>query len=339
MSSSKQDFYAGTLLNQTVDFENALALFFYTHNHLLMGPLKKIMAAIEQLIKLNEDNPSFDRALFVIFSQLSDDFPNITNVSKLQQSQDFLATISFLKFFCELILSPDSKIAIKYPQRVQTQFSTSIPSLALITSSIFYQKPKEAMQILTKQIRVSKLFAEQHRGALSINCEHPYTKHFGIIAHADLSKTGDFFKEEHYSAQLEYTPNSDSFVNAWLSSRSLPVISGTSGSAEILLTRIPAIVDLTNTEQEILLLANAVSTIAHGHHSFFENMLVGHLFGFSLNDTEYYKDFYLQCIPTCLHSSAQFQEFLAQNPCCNILQTLVATSEEQPSLTALSATN
>ena len=111
------------------------------------------------------------------------------------------------------------------------------------------------------------------------------------------------------SARFLYRPDESSFVANWLRDRHLPVIAGSSGSTEMLFSRVMPLVELTNEDIQMLVFAQACSMLANGHHSLFEALLVADHFGLKLSNKETLLEFYLQCVPEKIRTDQSFIEF------------------------------
>jgi hypothetical protein len=92
---------------------------------------------------------------------------------------------------------------------------------------------------------------------------------FGIVS--DAYRPDEF--SHYFDFPIEpaggfYIPNEDSYVALWLRRHYCPVISGASGSTELLISRIFPLIDgLTLEDKKMIIFAQACNMIANGHHS------------------------------------------------------------------------
>jgi len=161
-------------------------------------------------------------------------------------------------------------------------------------------------------LRCPYLFSENNRGVIILaDSDNQSTKDCGIVSSDFVpEKLRNYFLTPIESARFTYSPDLGSFIANWLAERSLPVIAGTSGSTEVMLSRVLHLVNFSTEEIKTLLLAQTASMIAMGHHSFFECMLVADRFGYKLKNTDTMLDFYLQCIPNSIQNHPDFQHFI-----------------------------
>jgi hypothetical protein len=203
-------------------------------------------------------------------------------------------------------------------------------SLANICKLSLFANPVEGQQKIHDHLRWKKLFSDKNRGVvLSDDTDKKFTHDFGIVnAEYTPQKLKDYFTFPVYSARFTYSPNLTGFVATWLTERYLPIIAGTSGSTEQMMSRVLPLVDLTHEEIKILLLAQTASMIAMGHHSFFECMLVTKRFGFLLHDPDKMIDLYLQCIPDTIRKNSAFQDFLKSSEGSVLLKNMAYSNDE-----------
>ena len=241
-------------------------------------------------LPLDKQRPfDFSRKLFAIFSQVNSSYPEHSSLEQLKINFNLQPSDFFIKLVADELLSTKEplKVDVVLAQGASCRF------FAAATGNRSPYNPS----------RCPELFAKKNRGVVSISAdfeggfEEETTRTIGIVANEFAPKElHNYFAEPVYSARFYYQPNEASVVARWLHERHLPVISGSSGSTEILFSRVLPLVDLSLEETKILIFAQACSMIANGHHSFFEAMLVAYHFGHTIADKDTLQEFYLQFI-------------------------------------------
>ncbi len=261
--------------------------------------------ALQQFIQNKTKNYSLERHLFNVFSQVSiypgqDSFKNMINNFHLPAA-DYL-----IKLIAEEFLGP--------LESLQEQ------KCGFFESKTGRRSPYQAS-------RNPSLFNEINRGVVPVseNKDGEDEAEFSTCAIGIVSekyRTHDldgYFAKPIYPAGLNYWPNEDSFVAKWLRDKHCPVIAGSSGSTEMLISRVfPIIPQLTKEEKQTIVFAQACNMVAHGHHSFFESMLVADTVVFNLSPQKTLKEHYLQCIPNWIKDSQLFQNFLLSEPIASL---------------------
>lgn len=293
----------GNLVNVTL-FESSLALFMVEHPEFYRDIYFKLIDAIKLFIETNRNDIKAERCLAYIFCDINGNFPGCDSYEGLKNNFSLLAADCFIKKAADAFLNykNDDAITVKY-------HSTSLSDLAIRK---LFTEPKSGMENLSNHLRCFNLFNEKNRGVVvHEDNEHVSSRDFGIVAPQHVpGNMQDYFYKPIESAKFTYTPDLGSYVSDWLTERYLPVIAGTSGSTEMMLSRVLPLVSLTAQEIKMILLAQTSSMIGMGHHSFFECMLVADRFGYKLKETYHFLDFYLQSIPEEVQQHPDFQDYL-----------------------------
>jgi len=299
-------------------FESYLAKFVLEHPKFYQEPYIKILPIILSRLKDLETketfkaflgNTSLDRRLYSIFSLLNSSYSNYDSIEKLVDNFYLPAADYFLKLIADYILVPFASYNKK---------ALPIASPAAASAQQRFFSPRSPYN----PSRNSLLFTEENRGVMNASLERglseshtpplpEFTKDLGIVSGTFKPITlRNYFPQEIQPAGLGYKPKEDSFVAMWLRERGCPVISGASGSTEMLCSKIFSLVELTQEEKKTIIFAQACNMIANGHHSLFETLIVAIDFGFPVDIKETLLDFYLQCLPEAMRTDSEFTAFL-----------------------------
>ncbi|KTD21033.1 hypothetical protein [Legionella londiniensis] len=283
-------------------FESYLAKFFLENSHYFEDLFKKIFPAIDTLLDSNKENQSFKRRFFLCESQVFSEHKSAGDYSKIKTSKSLIIYDTFLKFFCETVLKNNEDYYL--PLLKSSNVKQSLPF------TLFGQSPK-TVDSLEKYIREDIIFKPSERGAVETEDGDDFvSSKLGILLPEDTPFELRNYFDEHFCAQMSYRANEKSHVAKWLRNHFLPIISGTSGSAETVFSQLSKVVKLSQEEAARLFLALTASTVALGHHSFFEVMLVADKVGLKLEEKPTLLEFYLQCIPEDIQQSLEFQKFI-----------------------------
>ena len=289
-------------------FESWLSLFMLEHPEFYKDIYCKLLDAIENFINTNRKSKHVEFCLKNIFSDLNDKWPGCDSFANLKKHFSLLAADTCIKFCAEAFFCFKQNDSLV----IQTSASSTLTNLCM--QSLF-SKPLQGQKKLSKHLRCDDLFSEKNRGVIiSDETDKKFSHDFGIVSLEHTpAKFQHYFSFPVHSARFTYSPNLSGYVATWLTERCLPIISGASGSTEVMMSRLLPLVDLSHEETKILLLAQTASMIAMGHHSFFECMLVADRFGYKLGDPDKMSDLYLQCIPKTILLSEAFQDFLTSD--------------------------
>ncbi len=285
-------------------FESYLAKYFIEHPEPFQSLISKILKAIEQVIISNSENDLFNRMLFSVFSTVSEEYPDIKDMNTLKQSTSLAVFDTFCKYFTERIMSLPS---IKLPEMEQ-QNSMQIPLLSALSQQSLFNSKQHGKKPLLDKMRPANLFSDKNRGVIEIDSldSEKETKHLGILSFTDTPDSlKDFFSSPHFPSRQYYKPKEDSLMALWLREHYLPVISGASGGIGKTVNQMNSLVEHSKTEYQLLGILVASSTIALGHHSFFEVIRPLSFFTGNLEDKSTLLEFYEQAIPEeikCLSS-------------------------------------
>jgi hypothetical protein len=296
---SKKNIVAVTL------FESYLSRFILENTDFYKIIYIKILDALSDFIAKNRQNTSQQRFLSILFFELNRDFHGCDSFENLKKNFCLAAADLCIKKCADTYLKYTNTDVFKEPE---------LNTLADCARHCLFSRPAEGTKILNKYLRHRQLFSSENRGALEEEDSGGTmtTQDLGIVdACFTPESLKDYFVKPMEPARFCYLPNEESYVAKWLRERHLPVIAGTSGSTELMLSRVIKLVSLSTDEIKMLLLAQCARMIAVGHHSFFECMLVSDRYGYRLKDTETLLDFYLQCIPQSMRDHDAFKKFLA----------------------------
>ncbi len=258
--------------------------------------------AIKELPLDKKRSLDLSRKLFAIFSQVDSYCPDHSSFDMLTGH----FTLQSADYFIKLVA--DELLPINDPLKNDFILTQQSPARFFSAAS--------GSRSPYNPTRCPLLFAEKNRGVIPIAAEaedelEEETRTIGIVAKEFVPRAlENYFDKPVCCARFYYLPNEASLVARWLRERHLPVISGSSGSTEILFSRILPLVNLSPAETTMLVFAQACNMIANGHHSFFEAMLVAEHFGHTLVDKNTLLEFYLQCVPEVVRIDPQFIEYI-----------------------------
>ncbi|WP_058449826.1 hypothetical protein [Legionella jamestowniensis] len=216
-------------------------------------------------------------------------------MNALKQSKSLVVFDTFTKFFTERVLSYP---AIKLPEK-GLKNSNEIPSLsALVQQSLFKSKQFGKTQLLNR-MRPATLFSDRNRGIVAVeNLDEIETRNLGILSTEDTpNDLKDYFVSPHFPSRQYYQPKENSLMALWLRKYYLPVISGASGGVGKTISEINSLIVLSTNDYKLLAILIASSTIALGHHSFFEVIRPLSFFVGELEEKSNLVEFYEQVIP------------------------------------------
>ena len=323
-------------------FESHLAKFvldnpqFYqdVYQKILMG-LKEVLTPpnpkLEKFILARGPQYHFDRHLFLLFSRLCDQYPGYASFEHLHERFYLCAADYLIKLLADEIFIP---------------MGDSSPKKSCIPAHIsLFFNPAEGRRSPSNALRNPLLFHESNRGVTEISEELQDSLDFETRALGIVSKSyrpvefNNYFSSPIEPAGGFYIPNEDSHVALWLRRHHCPIISGASGSTEMLISRIfPLFDDLTMAEKKMIIFAQACNMIGNGHHSFFEAMLVADNLGFKLSDKPTLKELYFQCIPELILQSEIFTKWMSEDYITALPMDLPIEDEKQ-SLSSSSPTS
>lgn len=266
-------------------FESYLAKFILEHPDLYKAAYLKLLDAIEQDTARDE----FDRLRFSVFSILNENYPNYLSIADIHKNF-YLPAADFIVKLAADYLYP--------PPKVQLEFFSATQSFS--RSPINYH-------------RNPHLFSEENRGVSELDGDEVLTtKDLGIVeAQYRPQELLNYFSQEIEPSMNSYVPLESSSVAKLLRSHECPVIAGSSGSTEALISRLFLLTHLTPEEKHLLIFSQACNMIANGHHSLLESMIVANALGVGeLNPQASQRDFYLQCVPPSIQAHPNFIEFI-----------------------------
>lgn len=293
-------------------FESYLSKFILENTQFYQDIYFKLFNRIESLIK---DNPeqhaaiiaffkgkaglTMSRYRFSIFTRVNACYPGYDSLDALRTNFKLHPSEEFIKIIGDELLN------------IQLNTTATKSPKFFLTSVSGHRSPENPQ-------RCKQLFAPENRGVNSTIDQfsdddevEPETRNLGIVTEEFTpAELRNYFEQAVHSAKFNFRPNEDSYVANWLRTRHLPVIAGASGSTDMYFSRILPLVDLKKDEIQMLVLAQACSRVAQGHHSFFEAMLVADYFGYKLTDKDNLLDYYLQCVPEIILTDPKFQDFL-----------------------------
>ena len=297
-------------------FETYLSKFMLEHPEFYQQIYFKLFDSIDHFVSNNPEKnetikafmqvapPGFSlpRYMYSVFSRVELSYSGYSSFEQLKVNFNLQPADYFIKIIADELLKTRTK---------QITLNSSNCSAFFVPSYSGTRSPFNNQ-------RCPELFDDANRGvspALSTDGaedeEDLDNRDIGIVSTRYTPfELQNYFKQSTNGARFNYQPKEDSYVAQWLRARNLPVISGSSGSTEMLFTRILPLVSLTYEETRILIFTQACSMLANGHHSLFEAMLVAQHFCHKLDDKETLLEFYLQCIPESILASPQFVEFL-----------------------------
>jgi len=253
--------------------------------------------ALDQIIQSKPPRFDLNRELYSIFTCLNTEYPRYDSFESFKELPFNLSACCYLvKLIADKILKPDY---------------SSPSSQGMFAGSPDKRSPYSPW-------RPALLFSEANRGVIDIGKGRALpTKSIGIVEEPfqprDLK---NYFTNKKYPSMAIYRPNEDSFVGQWLRKRNLPIISGSSGSTELLFSRIFKVINLNLEYINMINIGQTFDMIAQGHHSFFEAILVAEFFNLGHFPTKPINllSFYLHWIPLSILEAPWFEEFILNNP-------------------------
>lgn len=291
----------GNLVNVCL-FESYLARHVLSQTSNYQELCLKILTQIENFFKPGEnenypylkeiasDDPrlSLDRRVFSLFTTLSQKYPGYDSLDSIKNNFSLSVFLYFLKLMADRLL--------------KRQYSD--PDLGFFKRSPYSPE------------RPVELFSEKNRGVTVLGLDEEVSSQaLGIMDDEYCPEDLQFFYETPgCPAKYYYMPDEQSSVATWLRERCLPIISGASGSTELLFARILPLLRLPLKEQEILFFIQAMDMVAQGHHSFFESALVAEHFHLKRSASVPIAliDFYLDWVPDTLKSQPSFHAFMSE---------------------------
>lgn len=236
---------------------------------------------------------NFDRELYSIFSMLKSVHPKHESFEDIKNDFSISAFFYFIKSFADVILKSNN----------------------LNNSNSFFHQNYLRSPIDPDRIEI--LFSAHNRGVRQVTVldEHIDKTSLGIVCNEyQPAQLKNYFDSsfDSYPAKYLYIPHEESYVAKWMRARMLPIISGASGSTELLLNRIIPLCNLEHDEINLILFAQAMDMVAQGHHSFFESIIVAEHLGFNQTLTGEFDliSLYLSAIPEAVQQKEPFNEFL-----------------------------
>lgn len=303
-------------------FECHLARYFIEHPEIFKPLENKIYAAIEQLIAINHNNDRFERILFSVFSIMTELNPNLDTIEALKESNSVIVLDTFLKHFTERVMQVSS---LRYPERHCSQ-SMQTSSLSALACCSLFKTSISAEASLLAIMRPKNLFSDKNRGVIELDhvSTNEKTRHLGLLHSADVPvELSNYFTTPHVPCRQYYKPKEDSLMALWLRQYFLPVISGASGGIGKTVSKLASIVSLSKNEYQLLGLLIASSTIALGHHSFFEVMRPLSFFTGNLEEKNTLFDFYEQTIPDEIKQLPSYQSHIESEYGANLIEECV----------------
>lgn len=281
-------------------FESYLAKFFIDNPSYFSSLIAKIMLGVNAVIELNEDNSLLERMLFSVCSQASEVDANMGDLVSLQQTTSIVALDTFFKYFSEWCLTlPD----------------LTLPKVAHSTGEDigFFKSSALVPAKIAKVMRPEGLFCDEHRGVIDIETDEDITStNFGLLSD-DFTPPAlvNVLTFNNHRAGQYYLPKEDSEMALWLRAHYLPVISGASGGVGKTISAVASIIDLSLEECALFGLMIAASTVALGHHSFFEVLRPVSFMTGELQEQATLLSFYEQMIPASIQQTEAYQAHMA----------------------------
>jgi hypothetical protein len=257
-----------------------------------------------------------DRHLYTIFSRLEEQFPDQRSMDTLRENFSLSSADYFIKLIIDDFLVPpmESPVMMGSPTHNRTSSIDEEDSPATSLGGFFSPGHGLSRRSPYNPNRPAYMFSPENRGATEVIEDEDHEMVIYAIGIVQLDYLTEdlrqYFKNPITPARFNYYPNEESYVARWLRKHHLPVISGTSGSTEGLISRVLSLSDFTDEEKQMLIFTQACNMVANGHHSFFESMIVADHFGFKLEEKENLINFYLQCVPISILNSDEFNTFI-----------------------------
>lgn len=252
---------------------------------------------LTQLLQSKPKHFDLERQLYSIFTCLRVEYPGYDSFESFKELPFNLSACCYLvKLLADKILKPEY---------------SATSSQGMFSGGSDKRSPYSPW-------RPPQLFSEMNRGVIDIEEEEaPPTKSIGIVEERyQPTELKDYFTNEIYPSMAIYTPKEDSFVAQWLRNRNLPIISGASGSTELLFSRIFNLIEISSEDMNMIIVGQAWDMVAQGHHSFFEAILVAEFFNLGHFPTREVNllSFYLHWIPLPVLNAPWLEQFLCKDP-------------------------
>jgi len=307
-------------------FESHLAKYFIEHPEIFKPLINKVLEAAEHVITINSESRMFNRLLFSVFSTVAEEYPDIDDMEDLKKSDSLVVFDTFFKYFTERVISFSTT---NLPER-KLQKSIQTTSLGVLAQQSLFKSQEYAQDMLLDKMRPSDLFSDEHRGIIEVDIidDEEQTTNLGILSFTDTpAELTNYFSLPHFPARQYYTPKEDSLMAQWLRERYLPVISGASGGIGNTVSKINSLIKLSNKEYQLLGLLVASSTIALGHHSFFEVLRPLSFFLGNLEDKSNLLEFYEQVIPEDIKHSPSYIAHIKSDNGMKLIEEFVFQQE------------
>lgn len=314
-------------------FESYLAKYFVEHPAIFQPLTDKIFNAVKRLIEDNAKNRMFDRHLFSVFTRLMDIDQTISDFKSLRNSNSIVAYDTFFKYFVEDIMK---NLTIRIPEN-HSSAAKHVPRLAELCHFSIFHDYQKGIDSLYRIMRPRWLFKNSNRGVTELKEKEPAdepSNDLGILASKDTPDTlKGYFPNAHLPSRPLYSPNESSEMAKWLRKYHLPVIAGASGGISITVSYLSSIVQFSKEEYQLLGILIASSTIAMGHHSFFEVMRPLSFFTGTLEEKDCLLAFYEQTIPEFVKKLPSYQEHMKSTAGATLIEEFAF--REKSSLTTL----
>lgn len=316
-------------------FESYLSKFLVENAHYFEPVYQKIINAIQKVIFLNQSDRTFDRIMYGVDSLMREEFNDFKGLQSLNENFNLYEINYYLKLLCDNVFK--SGVIKILPTELPTK---EIPSLAVLCQYALFKNPKSKKQ-LSAFLKPEELFHEDNRGVSAVNnTQIIRTRKLGIATPEHTPEDLlDYFPEPHEPAQFEYTPNRKSNVGQWMTKYNLPIISGASGTSRDTLSVLFEFVKLEPEEIQLLIVSQAATLVAKGHHSYFEVIILLDRFGFKLQDAPDLYTFYEQTLPKSIRGSDLYQQFKHSKVGAKLLEDVLTHTDldcksiELPTLT------
>jgi hypothetical protein len=285
-------------------FESFLSRYFLDNPNIFQPVIIKVLSAIERFIAANSENLRLSRVLFSVFSTLSEQDASITDFEQLKQSCSLITIDTFMKYFSEQVMTlPDIKIPM--PQLRDGTLK------ALVHLTLF-KTPGRGQTLFLEAMRPKTMFSDINRGVIELNSvEEVQTSNIGILSTKDTpNELRNYLCFNNFSCRQYYAPKEDSEMTKWLRAHYLPVISGASGGTGKILSQLSPLIDFSRRDYQLMGLLIASSTVALGHHSFFEVLRPLSLILSPLEEQNNLLSFYEQCIPPEIKALESYQAYI-----------------------------
>lgn len=289
-------------------FESYFAKETIEHQDIFKDSYLKLLDALENFLRGEGENKlllneilkhkpkrfNLDREVFSSFSCLNQQFPGYNSFQSIKQNFSLSASNYLIKLIADHIL--------KLPEQ-------------LAASNSFFSGQYN-LRSPYSPLRVAELFHESNRGVTEIDCDLVSSKSLGIVEEQyQPNNLQDYYEHEIYPSMYLYEPKEDSYVAEWLRKRNLPIISGSSGSTELLFSYVFPLANLSKDEKKLIIFAQAMDMVAHGHHSLFEALIVAEHFKLDacLSGDVDLLSYYLHWVPQGVKETLWFNTFLKEN--------------------------